>query len=139
MLSLAWLDFRGTVGKLLKDWRIIALILVGIVAALIYAKFYILQHKLAKAQDAVVVEQQHSQALQANLNQAVKINGENAVVITQLQTDKQKALASVSKLKIELQRINSNVNQIKDRINALTVAPTQLTPYLSEAVKGATR
>ena len=57
-------------------------------------------------------------------------------MITQLQTDKQNALASVSKLKIELQRINSNVNQIKDRINALTVAPTQLTPYLSEAVKG---
>jgi uncharacterized phage infection (PIP) family protein YhgE len=136
MLSIAWLAFRNTVGKLLKDWRVIALILASIVVALIYVKFYILQHKLAKAQDAIVVEQQHSQALQTNLNQAVKINEENAAVITQLQTDKQNALASVSKLNTELQQTNNNVNQIKDRINALTIAPTQLTPYLSEAVKG---
>jgi hypothetical protein len=136
MLSIAWLAFRDTVGKLLKDWRIIALILVGIIVALIYVKIYVLQHKLTKAQDAVLVEQQHSQALQTNLNQAVKINEENAVVITQLQTDKQNVLASVNKLNTELQRTSNNVNQIKDRINALTVAPTQLTPYLSEAVKG---
>lgn len=136
MLSIAWLAFRGTVGKLLKDWRVIALILTSIVVAIIYAKFYFLQHKLVKAQEAVQLEQQHSQALQTNLDQAVKINGENTLVIGQLKTDKDNALNAVSKLNTELQRTNASVTQIKDRINGLTVAPTQLTPYLSEAVKG---
>jgi uncharacterized protein HemX len=136
MLSVVMLFFQGTIGKLLKDWRVIAAILIGIILIIVFLKFTNMEKNLKKAKEDFANEQQHSQVLQNNWNQAVEVNKQNQAVIQQLQLDRDNAQEALTSLSVSVERANTQVSNIKTKLDSITVKPSSISPFISEAING---
>jgi uncharacterized membrane protein YhiD involved in acid resistance len=136
MLSIVMMFLQGTIGKLLKDWRVIAAILIGIVLFIVFMKFTNMEKNLKKAKEDFANEQQHSQVLQNNWNQAVEVNKQNQAVIQQLQLDKDNAQEALTSLSVSVEHANTQVSNIKSKLDSIAVKPTTISPYISEAITG---
>lgn len=137
MLSIVMMFFQGTIGKLLKDWRVIAVLLIGIIGIILYFKYTSLESNLKKAKEEVLTEQHRSQVLQSNWDQALSVNKQNEMVIAQLQVDRDNATQALNNLSASMEHTNKQLSTVRARIDNISVTPsTTISPYIVEAING---
>lgn len=129
------MGFLSIFGFIFKDWRVILALIITVIVGVIYWQFKHLESKLADAQQAMKTEQANNAVLRGNLNDASKINQQNAVVIDQLKADKEAATAAVNNLNIAITATNRAVGSIKSKIDLMTEPPKPMSPYIIEAIR----
>lgn len=123
-------------GKILSDWRILALVCVLVVGGMVGMKIRADQKQLAEVKTELVQEKKNNETLRENVSILQETNQANQDVIKQLQAEKQLALDSVKKLNDQSRQATTAFNTIQRQLEEIKTPPTKLTPYISSAISG---
>lgn len=109
-------------------------LLAAVAAGFVYVKH--VQGELTLAQANLKTEQANEVTLNNTISQLKQAQDQDALVIKQLTDDKQAALTAANDLNTKINTSKSEIVSLKKALNNITVAPTAITPYLSQAIQG---
>jgi len=110
------------------------LILAAVGAGFIYVKH--VQDELALSQANLKTEQANEVTLKGTISQLTAAQAQDQLVIQQVTSDKQAALDAVSALNTSLNTSAQQIGTLKSQLNNITAKPTNLTPFLVQAIQG---
>ena len=128
----------SSLGKFFLNPRVIAVILICAVVGFAYYKYSSLQSDLKEANDAIKVFQVNEAVYKSSIQTLENSNKQNQAIIEQMTIEKQQALDAVTSLNESINKQNRSLSSLQKKLSdmKLTVAPTPLTPYLKESIRG---
>jgi hypothetical protein len=126
----------GLFVKIFSDWRILLTLAVALLIGLTYWQFKVVSHKLELKTEQAAIAEKNNEVLRKNEAVLQEANAQNAVIITQLQKDKQISIDAVTDLSTKVSKNNQVLMTLQSKINSIKAPPTPLTPYFVDAIDG---
>lgn len=132
------LPFVSSLGKFFLNPRVLLVIAICAVVGFGYYKYTSLQKDLEEAQGSIKVYQANEVIFKNNIKTLEDSNKQNQQVIEQMRTERQQALDAVNSLNESINKQNRSLSSLQKKLGDMkaTVAPTPLTPYFRESIRG---